>query len=204
MAADKVWTAERIRRALLMRRYAWGKLVTQIADEAQLPQQRISDVIAGRPVSAAVSAALVGYLTTPAGPGALRQNYNRSRADSSKRQELLKKLRMLYAIGKRYNYAPRQWQTATRTNSELVCYTWFIEDQLKRRILNCYPEAKKRRRKMRDSAPVWKWTEYLETNGGVRVDPPRSGPPKGYSRPTVPSSLVPAGLLRRTARVALR
>lgn len=190
---NKNWTPEAIRRGVLFRRYQYDKPATQIADETGLPPSRITDVIAGRPFSKAVAATLIGYLTTPAGTQALKANYHRHRTKDSIRHRIIDKIIMLHAVGKRYGIGPKLGEAQARNNGELMCYAYSVEDKIKRRVLDCYPAAKKRKR-LFDGAPLWKWVEYLERSGGTRIDPPRrSGLPKGCSPRAVPSSLRRGG-----------
>lgn len=190
------WTPERVRRTLLMRRYAWGKSSTQIADETGLPGKIIADVLVGRSFSSATAARLISYFTTPAGPAALRQNYNKAHRHSRRRWALLRKVKMLGAIGRQFGYGPAAGSAATRNDGELMCYCWTIEDRIKRIILARHPKAKKFFR-MQDSQPVWLWLEILDRYKIPRVDPPPRNPfrgrPQGLSPHHVPSSLRRAG-----------
>ena len=86
----KPMTPEQVTRGVCMRRYAWGKRVQQLADESGVPARALHDVIVGKPFSEAVRSRLEGYLRTPAGPSALRQDNNRKRNPDSPRFRLLR------------------------------------------------------------------------------------------------------------------
>ena len=72
----KPMTPEQVTRGVCMRRCAWGKRVQQLADESGVSARALHDVIVGKPFSEAVRSRLEGYLRTPAGPSALRQDNN--------------------------------------------------------------------------------------------------------------------------------
>lgn len=200
MADERIWTPERIRRGVLFRRYQYDKPATQIADEAGVSPARIADVVAGRAFSKAVAAQLVGYLTTPIGPQALQANYHRNRSKDSIRHLIMRKIKMLHTVGRRFGVGPKLGEAQGRNNGELMCYAYSVEDQIKRRILDCYPRAKKFQR-YADEMPVWKWVEHLERSGGTRIDPPvRSGPRKDFSPRRDRSSSHPDGFWPQAGR----
>ena len=155
-------TPAQITRGICMRRYAWGKRVQQISDESGVPAKTVTAVIMGAPFSDAVRARLEGYLRTPAGPAALRQDNDRGANPDGRRFRILRRVLKTRAIAVQFKepICARD-RLKSMTQGELRSYFYNLSDRVKRRILTTDPTIA-RHWKFADDMEPWEFIERLD------------------------------------------
>lgn len=137
-----VMAPSQISRGVAFRRYAYGKPIQQIADEAGLRYDQVLDVLKSQPMKIEVAAALTGWLRTPVSP--MQQVHDRQDGDvmSATRLALLKRLARMRALAghiKSPLLLRRVEKLAAFTDDELRAYIYNVEDLVRKRILGFYP-----------------------------------------------------------------
>ena len=162
MMKFKAMTLEQVTRAICMRRYAWGKRVQQIADESGVPARTLHDVIVGKPFSEAVRSRLEGYLRTPAGPSALRQDNNRKRNPDSPRFRLLRRIFRARSLAQQLKLPVcDRDRLKSFSDGELRSYFYNLGDRVKRHVMNLDP-AIARQWKLADDMEAWEFIERID------------------------------------------
>jgi hypothetical protein len=158
----KPLTPEQVTRGICMRRYAWGKRVRQIADESGVPARVLRDVMVGKPFSEAVRCRLEGYLRTPAGPEALRQDNDRSGDPDAQRFRLLRRIMRTRSLAKQFDLplCDRD-RLKSFTDGQLRAYFYNLDDRIKRHVTDQDPTIAQRW-KLADDMPAWEFIERLD------------------------------------------
>ena len=158
----KPLTPEHVTRGICMRRYAWGKWVQQIADESGVPARVLHDVIMGKPFSEAVRCRLEGYLRTPAGPAALRQDNDRGRDPDAQRFRLLRRIMRARRLAQDYGLplCDRD-RLKAMTDGQLRAYFYNLGDRVKRHVMSL-DLAIARQWKLPDDMEAWEFIERLD------------------------------------------
>ena len=134
-------TPSEIQRGVAMRRYAFGKPIRQIADEAGLPYERVLAVIKGEPMNIATATRLEGYLKTPARPSELYRDRHPDGIMSETRRRLFKHLVRTRVIGRHYGvFYKRDDNLAAFTDDDLRCYVFNAQDRLREEIIAHHPK----------------------------------------------------------------
>ena len=158
----KPLTPEQVTRGICMRRYAWGKRVQQIADESGVSARVLHDVIIGKPFSEAVRCRLEGYLRTPAGPAALRQDNDRGRDPDAQRFRLLRRIMRARRLAQDYGLplCDRD-RLKAMTDGQLRAYFYNLGDRVKRHVMSL-DLATARQWKLPDDMEAWEFIERID------------------------------------------
>jgi hypothetical protein len=127
-----------------------------------VPARTLHDVIVGKPFSEAVRSRLEGYLRTPAGPAALRQNNNRKRNPDSPRFRLLRRIFRARLLAQQFKLPVcDRDRLKSFSDGELRSYFYNLGDRVKRHVMNLDP-AIARRWKLADDMEAWEFIERID------------------------------------------
>lgn len=150
-----VMTPRQITRGVALRRYAYGKPIQQIADEAGLPYKHVLAVLKGEPMHIDVAARLTGWLRTPT--SRMQRVHDRQDGDvmTGTRVYLLRRLARMRALSGHIKvplHLRRVENLASFSDGELRAYIYNVEDLVRGRILELYPVI----------AEHWKFADDME------------------------------------------
>jgi hypothetical protein len=164
LKADRIIAGMTLRAVALRlkrRHYQWGKPIGEIAQEVGVRPDVISNTMRGIPPSDHAGYLIVGYLKTPAGPGALINNRT-VKAESLARKRLAKKVRALRKFAMDQGLRVRKWTRVSELTNELMqAYYWNLDAYCKRALAEKYPDLVERYM-MPDWWEPWQWLERLE------------------------------------------
>lgn len=165
MGGLNVMTATQLTRGVALRRYAFGKPVQQIADEAGLRYDQVLGVLKGEPVHIDVAARLTGYLRTPCSLNSRLRDRRSDRIESEGRRALMRRfVRMRHlarALGMKVGYSKAKHKVRAWTDGELRTYCYNAEDGVKWRILELYPSIAEKY-KFSDYMQPWEYLERID------------------------------------------
>ena len=175
--AARPMTPREIVNGIRKRRYAWGKPFQEIADECGLPVKTIRDVVNNVLFTDHVAATLVGYLRTPAGPGALVRNRDAGSHYDSGRRALQRAIGGLAVLARQYGIHTRgRERLKDFTEGDLRAYHWNLDQRTKEAI--AAKNTQFARYLMPDWLTAWEWVERYDklrarANGEGRTAPDR-------------------------------
>lgn len=161
----RMQTRPQIERAIAMRRYAWGKPLQQIADEAGVNIQTINKVLRKQEVSTESYALLTSYLKTPTGPASLINNRAGKASEKSARRPLMRRIMSLTSMAIRYDIKCSSKITLmSRTQGELRAYFYRLDFRVKEAIMNDpkWPDSIRGKFVIPDCLEAWQWVERLD------------------------------------------
>lgn len=163
-AGDRVIAGMSLRtmnRRLRIRHHAWGKPIGEIASEAGVTPDAISDTMRGLVPSDHAGYLIVSYLRTPTGPRALIHNRD-VKAVSLARQRLSRKVRRLRGFASDHGIHVKAWTfIVAMTDQQLQSYYWNLESRVKTKFLEKYGELAQMYL-LPDWWEPWQWYERLE------------------------------------------
>lgn len=153
-------TPSEITRGIAFRRYAFGKPIGQIAEEAGLPARYIYNVLKGLPFNLEIAARLEGYLRTPTTNREVRHDRNPDGEIGATRRSLLRRIARARALGFHLGWKIRKENLAGFTENQLRAYAYNTEDRVKSSIMKFYPVMTSRFM-MADDMEPWEVIERI-------------------------------------------
>lgn len=153
-------TPSEITRGIAFRRYAFGKPIGQIAEEAGLPVKYIYNVLKGLPFTLEVAARLEGYLRTPTTNKEVRHDRNPDGEIGKTRRSLIRRIARARALGFHLGWKVRKENLSGFTENQLRAYAYNTEDRVRYSIMKHYPVLTSRFL-MADDMEPWEVVERI-------------------------------------------